>query len=204
MVLMLFVHMNYLLDYEKDAAWSENGLKGCKRFLDRIEKLKDKVIEGNEYSKDLESIIHKTIKKVSYDIANMKYNTAVSALMILTNAYEDKETITKADYHVLLHLLNPIAPHLTEELNEWLGNNKRLYQESWLEYDEEKTIDNQINMAVQVNGKLRDTILVNNNEDEEVVRKMALNSENVKRHIDGKTVVKIIVVPNKIVNIVVK
>ena len=121
----------FIGDYEKDAAWSDFGLKGCKRFLERVIRLKDKVVESTNYSPSLESIIHKTIKKVSSDLANMKYNTAVSSLMILTNAYEKEETITKDDYQVLLVLLNPIAPHLTEELNEQIGSKNKIVEMNW-------------------------------------------------------------------------
>ena len=116
----LRVYEMFIGDYSKDASWSENGLKGCKRFLDKVYRLKDKVSESNEYTSDLEVLINKTIKKVNEDIDTMNYNTAVSALMILVNAYESHDSISKKDYRVMLQLLNPIAPHITEELNEML------------------------------------------------------------------------------------
>ncbi len=194
----------FIGDYEKDASWSDFSLKGCKRFLDRVARLKDKVVEGEAYSKDLENIIHKTIKKVGYDLANMKYNTAVSALMILTNALEARDTITKKDYQTLLILLNPICPHITEELNEELGFKKKIVEMSWPEYDEEKTIDNEITIGVQVNGKLRGEILITVEDTEEEIKNKALENENVKRHLENKEVVKIIIIKGKIVNIVVK
>jgi len=194
----------FIGDYEKDASWSDFGLKGCKRFLDRVARLKDKVINGDNYSPDLENIIHKTIKKVSYDLANMKYNTAVSALMILTNAFEEKDTITKKDYQTLLILLNPISPHISEELNEQIGFNTKIVEMSWPIYDEDKTVDNIITVGVQVNGKLRGEIKVTNEDTEDTIKEKALENENVKRHIANKYIIKIIIIKGKIVNIVVK
>jgi len=194
----------FIGDYEKDAAWSENGLKGCKRFLDRVYRLKDKVVDGFIYSKELDSIINKTIKKVTNDIENMKYNTSVSALMILTNEFEKVENITKADYKTLLILLNPIAPHITEELNEMCELGKAIVNCNWPEYDEAKTIDETKEIGVQVNGKVRATIEVNINMEDEEIKNLALNHENVKRHTDGKEIIKVIVIKGKIVNIVVK
>ncbi|MBQ7141234.1 MAG: leucine--tRNA ligase [Bacilli bacterium] len=194
----------FIGDYEKDAAWSENGLKGCKRFLDRVYRLKDKVVDGFVYSKELDNIINKTIKKVTNDIESMKYNTAVSALMILTNEFEKLDKITKADYKTLLILLNPIAPHITEELNEMCELGKAIVNCNWPEYDEAKTIDETKEIGVQVNGKVRATIEVNINMDDEEIKNLALDHENVKRHIEGKEIVKVIVIKGKIVNIVVK
>ncbi len=194
----------FMGDYEKAIPWSNEGLHGARRYLDRVIRLKDKVVDGTEYSKDLESIIHKTIKKVTYDLANMKYNTAVSALMILTNALEAKETITFKDYQILLILLNPIAPHTTEELNEQIGSDKKIVEMTWPKYDEEKTIDNEIEIGVQVNGKLRASIKIVKDEEKDSVIAKAMNEDNVQKHIEGKEIVKTIVVPNKIVNIVVK
>ncbi len=192
----------FIGDYEKDVSWSENGLKGCKRFLDRVVRLSSNLIDSNEYTKSLENSINKTIKKVTYDLDNMKYNTAVSALMILTNEFE-KNDITKKDYSLLLQLLNPIAPHITEELNERIGNNK-IFEMPWPEYDEQKMIDEEIKIGIQVNGKLRSAIKVELNEEKQSIQEKALNEENVKKHIEGKEIVKIIIIPNKIVNIVVK
>ena len=185
------------------AAWSENGLKGCKKFLERVDRIKNKLTEGDEYSKNLESLMHKTIKKVTNDLLSMKYNTAVSALMILLNAMEKEESITHKDYRTLLALLNPIAPHITEELNEKIGNSP-ICKSSWPKYDEAKTIDETKEIAVQVNGKVRGTITINVNDSEDTIKEMALNEENVKRHTEGKDIVKVIVIKGKIVNIVVK
>ena len=200
---ILRVYEMFMGDYEQDVPWSTESLKGCKRFIEKVIRLKDKVVEGTSYTKDLEVIINKTIKKVENDLTTMRYNTAVSSLMILTNAYDEKETITKEDYHLLLTLLNPIAPHITEELNEMLGY-KPICENAWPKYDEEKTIDKTKEIGVQVNGKLRSSIKINSDDTKEKIESIALNDEKIKKNILDKEIVKVIVVPNKIVNIVVK
>ena len=200
---ILRVYEMFMGDYEQDVPWSTESLKGCKRFIEKVIRLKDKVIDNSSYTKDLEVIINKTIKKVENDLTTMRYNTAVSSLMILTNAYDEKETITKEDYHLLLTLLNPIAPHITEELNEMLGY-KPICENAWPKYDEEKTIDKTKEIGVQVNGKLRSSIKINSDDTKETIESIALNDEKIKKNILDKEIVKVIVVPNKIVNIVVK
>ena len=200
---ILRVYEMFMGDYEQDVPWSTESLKGCKRFIEKVIRLKDKVVEGTSYTKDLEVIINKTIKKVENDLTTMRYNTAVSSLMILTNAYDEKETITKEDYHLLLTLLNPIAPHITEELNEMLGY-KPICENAWPKYDEEKTIDKTKEIGVQVNGKLRSSIKINSDDSKETIESIALNDEKIKKNILDKEIIKVIVVPNKIVNIVVK
>ncbi len=192
----------FIGDYEKDAAWSTESLRGCKRFLDKVERLKDKVNDKDGYTDEV--IVNKTIKKVTYDLANMKYNTVVSSLMILAGFYEKCESITKDDYLVLLKLLNPIAPHITEELNEMIGSSQMILEMPWPEYDEAKTIDDEIEIGVQVNGKLRSSIKIKKDEDDEKVKEMAMAEENVQKHLEGKEIVKTIVIKNRIVNIVVK
>ena len=194
----------FIGDYEKDAAWSENGLKGCKRFIDKIYRLKDKVNDKEEYTKSLEILINKTIKKVTEDIDTMNYNTAVSALMILANAYDKLDSISRKDYRTLLVLLNPIAPHVTEELNEMLNLGKPICESEWLVYDENKISDETVNIAVSVNGKLRATFSVNKDTDKDELLRVAKEQENVINHIEGHEIIKEIVVPNKIVNIVIK
>ena len=193
----------FIGDYEQDAAWSIDSLRGCRRFLEKVIRLKDKVVDGEEYSKEAESLIHKTIKKVSYDLVHMAYNTAVSSLMILANKYDDMDKITKADYRVLLILLNPLAPHITEELNEDLGFTP-IVDAEWPEYSEEKTVDKEKMIGVQVNGKLRGEINISVDDNEDVIKDRAFQNENVKKFMEGKEIVKVIVIPNKIVNIVVK
>ena len=200
----LRVYEMFIGDYSKDAAWNENGLKGCHKFLNRVWNLQTKLNNDNGYSKKLENIIHKTIKKVTLDIENLDYNTAVSALMILLNDMDKVDSITKDEYRILLQLLNPFAPHITEELNEICNLGDKFTDSSWPSYDEEKTVNNELEIGVQVNGKLRATIKINKDEDKKVVESIALNEENVKKNICNKEVVKVIVVPNRIVNIVVK
>ena len=199
----LRVYEMFMGDYEQDAPWSTDSLRGCKRFIDKVIRLKNKVVEKEGYSQKLESIIHKSIKKVGHDLESMSYNTAISTLMILTNAYDDETEITKDEYRLLLTLLNPVAPHITEELNEELGF-EPICNTKWPEYDEEKTIENEIEIGVQVNGKLRASIKITKDEEQEKVKEKALKEENVIKNIDGKEIVKVIVVPNRIVNIVVK
>lgn len=194
----------FIGDYEKEVAWSEQGLNGCKRFIDRVVRVGEKVTAKNGYSEKLESLIHKTIKKVTEDIDTMKFNTAVSALMILLNKFEEQEEITKDDYRTFLILLNPIAPHITEELNEKYALGEAICKSSWPKYDITKTVDQEKEIAVQVNGKVRATITININEDEESIKEKALTAENVKNHTAGKEIVKVIIIKGKIVNIVVK
>ena len=199
----LRVYEMFMGDYTQDAPWSTDSLKGCKRFIDKVIRLKDKVVDGDNYSPKLESIIHKTIKKVQTDLSNMSYNTAVSALMILANSYDDAESITKEDYRLLLTLLNPIAPHITEELNESLGF-KPICESSWPVYDEAKTIDSEIEIPVQFNGKLKATIMAPLDSDEACIKEIVHNNETVCGLLEGKTIVKEIYVKNKIYNIVVR
>ena len=199
----LRVYEMFMGDYTQDAPWSTDSLKGCKRFLDKVTRLKDKVVDGDEFTKDLEPIIHKSIKKVETDLMNLGFNTAISQLMILSNAFDEKDTITKADYNLLLTLLNPVAPHITEELNEAIGY-KPICESSWPVYDESKTIEQEKEIAVQVNGKVRATIKINIDDSEEVIKEKALQQENVIKNIEGKEIVKVIVIQGRIVNIVVK
>jgi len=194
----------FMGDYEKEVSWSENGLKGSRRFIERVWKLQDIVTEEEEYSKELETLIHRTIKKVSDDFIHLKYNTVVSSLMILVNEFEKIGKISRKDYRTFLILLYPIAPHITEELNEICKLGKALCMSLWPEYDDEKLVDSLFEVAVQVNGKLRGTIMVNKDDDEEVMKEKAVNQENVKKHIEGKEILKMIVIKGKIVNIVIR
>ena len=200
---VLRLYEMFMGDYQMDAPWSTDSLKGCKRFVDKVIRLKDKVIDNDKYSKDLEVIQNKTIKKVTNDILNISYNTAVSQLMILANSYDNKESISKKDYNLLLTLLNPICPHITEELNEEIGYSP-ICKDSWPLWDEEKTVDNEIEIGVQVNGKVRATIKIAKDENEDSIKEKAMAEENVKNHIDGKEIIKVIVIKGRIVNIVIK
>ena len=199
----LRTYVLFMGDYGLEAPWNEQGVKGISRFLDRVYRLNERLNNNDGYTSSFESIINKTIKKVSDDIETLKYNTAISELMKLVNEYYAVESISKDDYTVLLTLLYPFAPHITEELNEKIGNSP-ICKSSWPKYDETKTIDETKEIAVQVNGKVRGTITINVNDSEDTIKEMALNEENVKRHTEGKDIVKVIVIKGKIVNIVVK
>ena len=201
---VLRTYVLFMGDYALDCPWNDNAIKGVSRFLDKVYNLKDKLNDKEGYTKELEVIINKTIKKVSEDYESMKYNTGISELMKLVNSYMDINSITKDDYMILIKLLHPVAPHITEELNEILGNTKLVENSSWPKYDDSKVVDDVIVIAVQVNGKVRDTIKVRTDENKEVVENEAMKANNVKKHLEGKEIVKVIVVPNKIVNIVVK
>lgn len=192
----------FIGDYAKDAAWNENGLKGCRKFLNRIWSMQEKLNDKEEYTPSLESSIHKTIKKVTHDIESLDYNTAVSALMILLNEMDKASSITKSDYRTLLQLLNPFAPHITEELWSKYGTEKLLADESWPNYDEAKTIDDTIELPVQMNGKLKGTVMIALDSSEQMV-KDKVHSELAELLAD-KNIVKEIYVKNKIFNIVVK
>lgn len=194
----------FIGDFEKSVPWSDNGLKGCRRFLERVWKLQDIVVEGDEYTKELETSIHKTIKKVSFDYENLKFNTAIASLMSLLNEFNDYGRITKKDIETYLLLLNPVAPHITEEMWENLGFKSSLNKSAWPKYDEEKTIDEIIELPIQINGKVRTTINVEIDEDQDSIKEKVYNNEVVAKFISGKTIIKEIYVPRKIYNIVVK
>ena len=192
----------FMGDYQMDAPWNTDSLKGCKRFIDRVIKLGEKLNDKTGYSNEV--LINKTIDKVSNDLVTLKYNTAVSALMILLNELDSYETITKDEYRLLLTLLNPIAPHITEELNEYYALGNTICKSSWPVVDKSKLVENETTIGVQVNGKVRGTITVLADETEDEIKEKALSEENVKKHIEGKEIVKVIVIKGRIVNIVVK
>ena len=191
-------------DFEKAAPWQENGIKGCKRFLDRVWALQDKVVPGDEYSDKLRASMHKTIKKVSEDIETLKFNTAIATMMGLLNEIDAAGSLTRADYRTLLILLNPFAPHITEELYQVMGYEGVLNEQKWVEYDEKLCVEDSVEIVVQVNGKVKARFNAPVNCDKEELEKLALDLPEVKALTDGKTIVKKIAVPNKLVNIVVK
>ena len=193
----------FMGDYKEDVPWSTESLKGCKRFIDKVIRLKDTLNDNVGITKDLEKIQNQTIKKVTYDLDNMAYNTAVSSLMILTNAYQDAKSISKEDYRLLLTLLNPIAPHITEELNESIGFSP-IVNSTWPLYDEDKTKDTTVTIAVSVNGKVRGKLEVDVDTPSDILQEKAFTLPNVQNFTNGKEIVKVIAIPNKIVNIVVK
>ena len=193
----------FIGDYTQDVAWSVDSLKGCNRFLDRVSRIGDKLNDKSGYTDEV--LVNKTIKKIETDLTTLKFNTAVSSLMIMLNEYEKYEDgITKDDYRVLLHLLNPICPHITEELNEYYNLGDKFCESSWPVYDESKIVEEEKEIAVQVNGKVRATIKVNVNDDEDTIKEKAMQEENVIRHTEGKEIIKTIVIKGRIVNIVVK
>ncbi len=187
--------------FDLSAAWSEDGVKGCRRFLERVWKLQDILTDGDEYSKDLEIKMHQTIKKVSGDFENLKYNTAIAAMMALINEFYKKNAVTKGEMKTLLTLLNPVAPHITEEIWESIGYEGRIYQMTWPEYDEAKTIELTIEIAVQINGKTKATLAIARDEDKDQV--IAKAKETIADKLTGN-VIKEIYVPGRIVNIVMK
>lgn len=194
----------FIGDFEKSVPWSTDGVRGCKRFLDRIWKLKDSVQPGNTYSEALEAKMHQTVKKVSGDYESLKFNTAIAALMTLLNEVNQVGAINEAEMKTFLILLNPVAPHITEELWALLGFAGMLNEQSWPTFDEEKTIAQTIAIGVQVNGKVRGDVTVNLDDSQEVAREKVMANDNIQRAIAGKTIVKEIYVPGRIYNIVVR
>ena len=194
----------FIGDYSKDAAWNEDSLNGCAKFLDRVYNLGETIIDEDIISKENEKMIHKGIKKVSEDIEALKYNTAVSTLMTMLNEFNANKKITKKEYRIFLQLLNPFAPHMTEELNEKYHLGSELSTSVLESYDETKIIDDTFTMVVQVNGKVRGKIEVDQDTSKEEMESLAYSIENVKNHIEGKEIVKVVIIPKKLVNIVVK
>ncbi len=187
--------------FDLSAAWSEDGVKGCRRFLERVWKLQDILVDGDAYSADLETKMHQTIKKVSSDFETLKYNTAIAAMMGLINEFYKKNSITKAEYRTFLILLNPVAPHITEELWQAVGFEGRVYQQTWPTFDEAKTVESTIEIAVQLNGKVKATIMIA--KDEEQASAIAKAKEALGDKLTGN-ILKEIYVPGRLVNIVAK
>nr|WP_270576482.1 leucine--tRNA ligase [Butyricicoccus sp. OF30-11pH9A] len=193
----------FIGDFEKAAPWSPKSIKGCRRFLERVWALADKVQDGDTYSEQHEVLMNRTIKKVGEDADNLKANTAIAALMTMLNEFYDKG-VNKAEYKTFLALLNPFAPHITEELWQQLGEIGLLSVAPWPTYDEAKTVESMVELAVQVNGKLKCTIKLAVDADKQTAIDTAMAEEKVQHAIEGKQIVKQIVVPGKIVNLVVK
>ncbi len=197
------MYIMFIGDFEKAAAWSDNAVKGCKRFLDRIWNLTEKVTPAEEYSKDNEALVHKTIKKVSDDIENMKFNTAIAALMTLTNQFYDKG-VNLAEFKTMLQLLSPFAPHMADELWEQLGFEGFASTSDWPKYDLSKTVAQEVTIAVQVGGKLKTTVTVPTDSDQEAVMAVVTADAKIAKLMEGKDLVKTIHVPNKLVNLILK
>ena len=194
----------FIGDFEKSAPWSSASIKGCKRFLEKIWSLQDCLIEGDSYRKELEVSFHKTIKKVTEDIESLKFNTAIAAMMALLNDIQDVGTINRKEYTDLLIMLNPFAPHVTEEIYQLLGNQDMIAHSSWVQYDESKCVENTVEIALQVNGKLKSKLMIPADAAKDEVLALAKNNEKIKEILADKTIVKEIYVPGKIVNIVVR
>ena len=196
-------YIMFIGDFEKAAAWSDNAVKGCKRFLDRIWNLADQVKDADAYGKDNEAAVHKTIKKVSDDIENMKFNTAIAALMSLTNQFYDKG-VNKAEFKTMLQLLSPFAPHMADELWERFGFEGMACTSSWPVYDESKTVASEVTIAVQVGGKLKTTVTVPTDSEQDAVLAVVTADSKIQKLMEGKDLVKVIHVPNKLMNLILK
>ena len=196
------VYEMFMGPFDQVAAWSMESIRGCGKFLDRVWNMQEMLVDGDTYSPDAEKLMHKAIKKVSQDIEEMKFNTCISTFMTMVNEFYKLKKINKSEFKTFLTLLNPFAPHITEELNKIAGFNEDVSSYAWPEYDEEKTIDDEITLPIQFNGKLKATITISVDEDENSVKEKVHNVIDSK--LDGKTIIKEIYVKNKIYNIVVK
>lgn len=190
--------------FDQSTPWSQQGLKGCYKFLERVWNLQSIVNDEEGYSADLEKNMNKAIKKVGEDFERMKFNTAIATMMSLVNDFSKKGSVTKGEYKTLITLLNPVAPHMTEELWLTYGDGELLSLQPWPKYDEGKTVDDEIEIVVQINGKIKDKLMIPAGLDKDGTQEAAMNTEKIKGLIEGKNVVKVIAVPGKLVNIVVK
>ncbi len=199
------VYEMFMGPFDQTAPWSMESIRGCGKFLDRVWNLQNVMTPEEDYTLKHEKLMHKSIKKVSSDIEEMKFNTAIAQFMTMTNEFVKDGYISKGEYKDFLQLLNPFAPHMTEELYSIITDGSKTISElDWLEYDEEKTIDDEIEIAVQVNGKLRGTVVIPKDAEQEEVKEVVDENEQVQKSLEGKTVVKEIYVKGKIYNIVVK
>ncbi|MGX8698562.1 MAG: class I tRNA ligase family protein, partial [bacterium] len=198
------LYIMFIGDFEKTATWSDEAVKGCKRFLDRVWNLAETPVPGKEtYSREHEALIHRTIKKVTEDIDAMKFNTAIASLMTLVNAFYEKKP-GRGDLKALLTLLSPFAPHIAEELWEKQGFAGYAATQTWPSFDENRMVDAEKEIAIAVNGKVRDTVVVPADAADETVVELARGSEKLRRAMEGMNVVKTIVVKNKLVNFILK
>lgn len=198
------VYEMFMGPFDQTAPWSMESIRGCAKFLDRVWNLQDMLVEGDNYSSEFEKMMHQAIKKVSSDIEEMKFNTAVSTFMSMTNEFYRAKKINKAEFNTFLQLLNPFAPHMTEELYQILGNEKTIAETPWPQYDEAKTVENTIELPIQINGKLKSTISIAVDSSEEEVKELVHTNSQVQNATADKTIVKEIYIKNKIYNIVVK
>jgi leucyl-tRNA synthetase len=200
---VLRTYVLFMGDYEKAAPWSQSSIRGCKRFLDRVWSLQDIMVEGEEYSNKLRSSMHKTIKKVTEDIEGLKFNTAIAQLMTLLNEITQAGSINKAELKTFLLLLDPFAPHISEEMYENITG-EILCKQTWPEYDEKLCIDQEIEIVVQINGKVKAKLNVPVDISKEDAIALALENDKIQPLTAGKDIIKQIYVPKKLVNIVVK
>ena len=198
------VYEMFMGPFDQTAPWSMESIRGCGKFLDRVWNLQDMLIEGNSYSPEFEKMMHKAIKKVSSDIEEMKFNTCISTFMTMVNEFYHLRKINKEEFKTFLQLLNPFAPHITEELYERIGAGITIAETEWPTYDEEKTIDDEIELPIQFNGKLKATAKITRDTDESTVQELIHANPTVINNLQNKTVIKEIYVKNKIYNIVVK
>ena len=201
---VLRTYVLFMGDYEKAAPWSETGVRGCKRFIDRVWGMLDILTDGDSYSPELESAMHKVVKKVSSDIENMKYNTAIAAMMSLVNDIYAKGSVNRAELKTFITLLNPFAPHITEEMWQVMGLGGMLNQTEWPTYDESKCVDNEIEIAVQINGKVRDRLVISADADSDEVIAAAKSLDKIAEAVSGMQIIKELYVKGRLVNIVVK
>ena len=196
--------MSFIGDYFESAVWNDDGVKACYKFLTRVERLQDILVDGNEISKDLEVALHTAIKKVSIDIDNIKFNTAISALMILLNEVGKVGKINNAEFKILLTLLNPFAPHLTEEIWTNQGFSPRICDVKWPEWDEEKLIKDEIEYAIQINNKIVTRENFSASATDKEIEDLARANEKVLSSLVDRQIVKVIVIKNRLVNIIAK
>ena len=201
---VLRTYVLFMGDYEKAAPWSETGVRGCKRFIDRVWGMLDILTDGDSYSSELESAMHKVVKKVSSNIENMKYNTAIAAMMSLVNDIYTKGSVNRAELKTFITLLNPFAPHITEEMWQVMGLDGMLNQTEWPTYDESKCVDNEIEIAVQINGKVRDRLVISADADSDEVIAAAKSLDKIAEAVSGMQIIKELYVKGRLVNIVVK
>jgi leucyl-tRNA synthetase len=188
--------------FDQAIAWDTNTIAGSRRFLERIWKLQERVSKENNNEK-IEILVNKTIKKVTEDIEAMRFNTAISSMMILLNEFEKEQIISKRNYEILIQLLAPFAPHITEELWSILKNKKSIHQTDWPKYDESRLVNDRVNLVVQINGKVRGTIEIDVNEGEDQIKRKVLELPDIKKWVNGLNIKKVIYIKGKLMNLVI-
>jgi leucyl-tRNA synthetase len=194
--------MSFIGDYFESVNWSEDGVKACKKFITRVENLQDILVDGDSFSNELEVPFHTAIKKVSQDIDGIKFNTAISAMMILLNEINKVGKINHFEYKVLLTLLNPFAPHITEEIWTNLGYAPKISEVTWPKWDDNKLVKNEVEYAIQINNKIVDKMNIPTNIEDSEIEKLVKDNEKVLNSLNGRSIVKVIVIKNRLVNII--